>query len=155
MIAGETEIIVGDYLEDNAYDDFLFFGNKEKRAKRKAARQARRLKRRSAPKRIERREKRRAFWQKMGNVYNELGGGAAIGGAIDHLIRKPQPLPDLQGSNDWSLGQNANNNQNSDVTLGLRDDQRRKESNMPLIIGGVVLIAGVVGVALYQKSKNK
>ncbi len=155
MIAGETEVIVGDYIGDDAYDDFLFFGNKEKRAQRKAARKARRLQRRSTPKRIERRRKRKEFWQKMGSVYNELGGGAAIGGAIDHLIRKPQPLPDMQGTSDWSLPNNGRNDRSSDIAMGLGNNTKSKESNTPLIIGGVVLGLGAIGIIAYQLKKNK
>ena len=44
---------------------------------------ARRLARRSAPKRVERREKRQRFFKDVGRVYRDIGGATAIGSAID------------------------------------------------------------------------
>ena len=71
MIAGETEMLWADHLGDASYDDFLFFGNKEKREARKAARKAKRAERRADPKRIARKEKRKVFFKKLGKAYEE------------------------------------------------------------------------------------
>jgi hypothetical protein len=148
MIAGETEYV----LEDQLHDDF--FGNKEKRRKRRAARKARRMarreKRRSDPKRIARRERRRTLFSKLGEAYRDIGGGQAIGGAVDTLLNKPIPTDSM------SQGETP-----KDFSLGLGTDtkdahQKEKKANYtPYIIGGGVLLGlGVVGVMLYKTNQR-
>lgn len=154
MIAGETEMILADHLDDDIYDEFLFFGNKEKRAKRRAARKARRAKRRSDPKRIARRERRRNFFSKLGQAYRDLGGGAAIGGAIDTMVRRPSTIPN---SNEFPT---QSNNTPSDFRIGIGENrpdtvEKKDNSNMLFIVGGLVIAGGIVGLMVYQSKKNK
>ena len=155
MIAGETEMIWADHLDDASYDDFLFFGNKEKREARKAARKARRAERRADPKRIARKEKRKVFMKKLGQAYEDVGGGAAIGGAIDTLIRKPEPV----GVSEQFPTGNAPGGSDFSVQLGdEREDTpkpKKSKSQTLLIAGGVVVVITVVGLVIYQGQKNK
>lgn len=150
MIAGETEMLMADHLADEAYDEFIF-GSKEKRAKRRAARKARRAKRRSNPKRIARREKRRNFFSQLGQAYRDLGGGAAIGGAVDTIISKPRlQTPDLSGG----LNQQAP----SDFRVGLGNEPTKetpKKDNTILYVALGVVILGGAGLLVYQAQKNK
>ena len=151
MIAGETEMLLADHLDDEAYDEF-FFGNKEKRAKRRAGRKARRAKRRSDPKRIARRERRRNFFSQLGKAYRDLGGGAAIGGAVDTIVSRPRPIqtPDLSG------GQNQE--APSDFRVGLRNESTNetpKKDNTILYVALGVVILGGAGLLVYQTQKNK
>lgn len=154
MIAGETEMLMADHLDDDAYDEFLFFGNKEKRAKRRAARKARRAKRRSSPKRIARREKRRNFFSQLGQAYRDLGGGAAIGRAVDTITSKPRPIqiPEMYGE--------QNQEPPSDFRVGFgneasRETPKKDNSSIMLyaVLGGVVAVG--IGVLVYQSRKNK
>ncbi|WP_299243040.1 hypothetical protein [uncultured Aquimarina sp.] len=154
MIAGETEMLLADHLGEDAYDEFLFFGNKEKRAKRRAARKARRAKRRSDPKRIARRQIRRNFFSKLGQAYRDLGGGAAIGGAIDTMVRRPSTIPN---SNEFPIQQTG---APSDFSVGIGENQqnvpeKKDSSNILLIVGGLVVVGGIVGLMIYQSNKNK
>ncbi|TPN85797.1 hypothetical protein [Aquimarina algicola] len=176
MIAGETESLLSDHFGEE-YDDFLF-GNKEQREKRKAARIARRKVRRSArvnkrkarqaaraadPVRIERQarriarktdpsriERRTNFFSRLGEAYRGLGGGAAIGGAVDSLLRKPIPIQ--------SPGQPP---KNSDYNFGLQNPdrmndrrERDRNNNTPLIVAGVVVVLALGGVMLYKSNQN-
>ena len=155
MIAGETEMLWADHLGDASYDDFLFFGNKEKREARKAARKARREERRADPKRIARKEKRKVFMKKLGKAYEDLGGGAAIGGAIDTLIRKPERV----SVSEQFPTDNAP--EGSDFSVQLGDDgedtpkPKKNTTQTLLIAGGVVFVITIVGLVIYQGQKNK
>lgn len=153
MIAGETEMLVTDQFGDDAYDDFLFFGNKAKRAKRRAARKARRAKRRLNPKRIARRQKRRHFFSQLGQAYKDLGGGAAIGGAVDTIINKPAPIPEAYKP--------QQSERPSDFKVGLRNKptsetlQKDASPNIVLYMALGVVVVGGIGVLVYQAQKNK
>ncbi|QKX04139.1 hypothetical protein HN014_04195 [Aquimarina sp. TRL1] len=153
MIAGETEMMLADHVGEEAYDEFLFFGNKEKRAKRRAARKARRAKRRSNPRRISRRAKRRNFFSQLGQAYRDLGGGAAIGGAIDTIVSKPSPIQISEMSKEENQGLP------SDFKVGLGSEASRgtpkKDNSMVVyaLVGGVVAVG--IGVLVYQSQKNK
>ncbi|TSE07918.1 hypothetical protein [Aquimarina algiphila] len=155
MIAGETEMLLADHVGDDTYDEFLFFGNKEKRAKRRAARKARRAKRRSNPKRIARRQKRRNFFSQLGQAYRDLGGGAAIGGAVDTIISKPAPIqiPELYGA--------PNNETPSDFRVGFGNESTKetpkkdKTTTTILYVALGVVVVGGIGVLAYQAQKNK
>lgn len=146
MIAGETEQLLADYLNDEMYDEFLFFGNKEKRLKRRAERKARRLKRRTTPKRLARKQKRKDFLEKVGKAYQDLGGGAAIGGAIDTLVSKPQPTQNIvETPSDYQ------------VNIGDNEYDKKEDKTTQTVIYvaiGVVLLGGI-GTLVYQSSKNK
>lgn len=148
MIAGETELLMSDYLEDEGYDDFLF-GSKEKRAKQRALRQAKRAKRRSDPKRIARRAKWKQLSSKIGQAYRDLGGGAAIGGAIDTIVSNPRIDP---------MGRTAlqETTMPSDFEMDIGDDDRTPKNNDPTlwIVGGVVVVGGIIALAVYQSRKK-
>lgn len=151
MIAGETEVLVGDYLEDEVYDEFLF-GSKEKRAKRRAARRARRAKRRSDPKRIARKARRKQFFSRLGQAYRDLGGGAAIGGALDTVIRNPSIDPTMGGTGIQET------DTPSDFRMNIGDGTNRTPSpnnnNTLWIVGGMVVVGGIIALAVYQSRKK-
>lgn len=151
MIAGETEMLLAEHIGDDVYDEFLFFGNKAKKAKRKAARKARRVKRRSNPKRIARRQNRKNLFSQLGKAYKDLGGGAAIGGAIDTIASTPTSLQ-IPG------GYGEQNEESSDFKLGFGNDTSKeppkKDTTVLYIVLGVVIVGGI-GVLAYGAQKNK
>jgi hypothetical protein len=165
MIAGETEMLLADHIDDDVYDDFLFFGNKEKRAKRRAARKARRAKRRAKRRsdRIHRKQNREGFLSKLGDVYKDLGGGAAIGGAIDTIISKPVPTPIqdtypeqmMNTPSDFRVDIGDQKVYGGDNKSTIAVPQKKDNTNTILIIGGVVVMASIVGLAIYQSQKDK
>ncbi len=143
MIAGETEYVLDDQLHDD------FFGNKEKRRKRRAARKARRLRRRSDPKRLARKKRRRSFFSKLGEAYRDIGGGQAIGGAVDTILSKPIATDtgtQEETSEDFSIGLGTDTKN--------RNQKEKKTNYTPYIIGGVVLL-GLGGVMIYKSNQNK
>lgn len=145
MILGETESILSRHLHDDDYDDF--FGNKKKRKARRAARKAKRAVRRSAPKRVERRAKRKQLFSDIGKAYQDLGGATAIGSAIDSLTQ-----PNLNK-------EVATSELPSDFSIALGADPESEEEKKGIpsvvyILGGVV-VAGVIGLAIMSRSKNK
>ena len=153
MIAGETQMLWAEEQGDQMYDDFLFFGSKEKRAKRKAERKTKRARRRTDPKRIARKANRKILFSQLGQAYRDLGGGAAIGGAIDTVLTKPRPI----------LGSELNQNQfgdSSDFTLGLNGvnnaelEARNRRNTFLYVALGVVAVGGI-GLLVYQSQKNK
>ncbi len=168
MIAGETEILLADHIGDDAYDDFLFFGNKEKRAKRRAARKARRAKRKAKRRadRLIRKQHQGNFLSKLGEVYDDLGGGAAIGGAIDTIIRKPDPV-----TNSPYPEQTMDTPSDFNVNVGGKTvfgNDNRREQNPPgntpvkkdhtstiIIVAGAVFMVSILGLAIYQSQKGK
>ncbi|WP_025741905.1 hypothetical protein [Aquimarina pacifica] len=144
MIAGETEMLLNE-----EYDDFIF-GNKEKRAARKKARQEKRALRRNAPKRIERRKRRKDTLQKIGQAVTDLGGATAIGGAVDTLLNTSDPIqgqPTVNTPSDYAVGIGAKE----------PEDQKKGKSTTTLILYGVIgiLVVGGVGTLIYQSQKNK
>lgn len=154
MITGETEALVQAHLLDD-YDDF--FGNKKKRqarrAKRKARRLARRLERNSAKKAAQGSEKRGGFFNDVGQIYKDIGGGAAIGGVIDSIIMpKDTPSDTLLPQAD-PVG--------SDYELSIAADEKNEEpenekKGIPTaiyIVGGIVIV-GIVGLLILNQ-KNK
>ncbi|WP_281989718.1 hypothetical protein [Aquimarina aggregata] len=156
MIAGETEMLLAEHIGDETYDEFLFFGNKEKRGKRRAARKAKRAKRRSSPKRIARREKRRTFFSQLGQAYKDLGGGAAIGGAVDTIISTPRPIPmpEVYGA--------PHKETPSDFKVGfgneVPEEAPKKDTTTTTLLYvalGVVVVVGGIGVFAYGAQKNK
>jgi len=170
MIAGETEMLLADHIGDDAYDEFLFFGNKEERAKRRAARKARRAKRK-AKRRVDRsirKQNKGSFFSKLGEVYNDLGGGAAIGGAIDTIIRKPDPIPvtntpypqqTMDTPSDFSVnvggktvfGNDIRSRQNRTQNTPVKKDH----TSTIIIVAGAVFLVSIVGLAIYQNQKGK
>ena len=150
MITGETEQLLDDYfLED--YDDF--FGNKKKRRARRAARKAKRLQRRtirrSAPKRIERRAKRKQFFKDVGQVYNDIGGATAIGAAIDSFTRPKLPT-DYGANTSESISDYS-------IDVGTPSEPEEEKKGIPTVVyvlGGVVAV-GVIGLAVMSSQKNK
>lgn len=148
MITGETEQLLDDFLQDE-YDDF--FGNRKKRRARRAARKAKRLARRqtrrSQPKPIERRAKRKRFFNGVGKVYNDLGGATGIGSIIDSVTRPQVNMPN-----------STNTAEPTDYTIDLgaqREPEAEKKSipTVVYILGGVVVV-GVIGLAVMSKKKN-
>ena len=150
MITGESEQLLDDhFLED--YDDF--FGNKKKRRARRAARKAKRLQRRtirrSAPKRIERRAKRKQFFKDVGQVYNDIGGATAIGEAIDSFTRPK--LPSDYGAN------TSEPTSDFSIDVGAPSEPEEEKKGIPTVVyvlGGVVVV-GVIGLAIMSNQKNK
>ena len=141
MITGETE-----YMLDDNYDDF--FGNKKKRRARRAKRKARRAARRSAPKRIARRAKSKAFFSKLGTAVQDMGGATAIGAAID-TIAQPKPTTGFGGTTDAPS--------DYDFSLGAPDVPEEEKKGIPTIVfvlGGVVVV-GVVGLVVIKNKNNK
>ncbi|WP_298546143.1 hypothetical protein [uncultured Aquimarina sp.] len=152
MIAGETEMLMTDHLDDEAYDEFIF-GSKEKRAKRRAARKARRAKRRANPKRIARRQKRKNFFSQLGQAYKDLGGGAAIGGAIDTIISKPTPIPLPE------LYADQKGDTPSDFRVGIGNEAtnqtpKKDPTTTILYVAIGVLVVGGIGVLAYKAQKK-
>lgn len=146
MIAGETQYLLSDHLGDtDEYDDFLFFGNKEKRLERRAARKTRRLQRRNSPKRLARKQKRKDFFKKVGKAYEDLGGGTAIGGAIDTLVsKKPQIVASTTEPSDFQ------------VDVGVNDDTKKDNTLQTVIyISLGVLVVGGIAVLATRSSKNQ
>ncbi|WP_010178094.1 hypothetical protein [Aquimarina agarilytica] len=150
MITGETEQLLDDhFIED--YDDF--FGNKKKRRARRAARKAKRLQRRtirrSAPKRIERRAKRKQFFKDVGQVYNDIGGATAIGAAIDSFTRPKLP-------SDYNTNTSEPTSDYS-IDVGAPSEPEEEKKGFPTVVyvlGGVVVV-GVIGLAVMSSQKNK
>ncbi len=151
MITGETKQILDRYLQVE-YDDF-FSNDKQRRArraKRKAKRLARRTLRRSAPKRIERKQKQQRFFKDVGQVYREIGGATAIGAAIDS-ITKPK-LPTDYGTS--SLPEQSD----FSIDIGAPKEPEKEKKGSPTIVfvlGGVVVVVGVIGLAVMSRNKNK
>tara|TARA_R110002012_G_C11514338_1_gene598773 strand:+ start:126 stop:587 length:462 start_codon:yes stop_codon:yes gene_type:complete len=146
MILGETESILSRHLQDEDYDDF--FGNKKKRKARRAKRKAKRAVRRSAPKRIERRAKRKQFFNDIGKVYKDIGGATAIGSAIDSLTQSQLPenatsVPELPSDFTLDLG-----------TPEVPEEEKKGIPTIVYVLGGVVVV-GVIGLAVMSSSKNK
>lgn len=167
MVTGETEHIINKQLGEDAYDDFIF-GNKKKRRARRTARNRRRLlrkstlqtntgkarriakrtERRSAPKRIDKRAKRKTFFRKLGNTYRNIGGATAIGSAID-AITTPK-LPD----------QNGNTSVPEDYTFSMgsrespKPDEKKKAPTIVYVFGGVIVV-GVIGLIVANNKKKK
>lgn len=164
MIAGETEYLLDQQFQEDSYDDF--FRSKAERAKRKAARKARRLTRRSI--RIAKREDKRAkrianrqngkgtLFSKLGNVYQDLGGGAAIGSAVDTILSKPVPIPDMDSQTpekdkEYSFGLQA-----KDANTASGSSEKKKTNYTPIIIGGVAFTLVVIaGVVLYTNNQKE
>jgi hypothetical protein len=141
MITGETE-----YILDDNYDDF--FGNKKKRRARRAKRKARRAARRSAPKRIARRAKSKAFFSKLGSAVQDMGGATAIGAAIDTITKPTQPT---------GFGGATEPASDFDFSIGTADVPEEEKKGIPTIVfvlGGVVVV-GVVGLVVIKNRKNK
>jgi len=152
MIAGETEMLLADYITDDTYDDFLFFGNKEKKAKRKAARKARRIIRRAAPKRIARRQRRRDSIAKLGQIKRDLGGWSAIGNAIDTISR-----PRTTGLDPIGIAPNQPGEIPSDFTLDVGTDplEQSRTATSTMVLYGVLGVVVVGGLVLLYKTSNK
>ncbi|TGV03631.1 hypothetical protein [Flavivirga rizhaonensis] len=148
MITGETEAIIQRQLGEEDYDEF--FGSRKKRKARRAKRAAKKVERRSAPKRIERKAKRKVFFSKLGQAYQGLGGATALGAAID-TITKPTtvskyPLTNNEVSEDYSISVGASN-----------DDPLPDKKQFPIkyIIVGSVVFIGIIGVIVYANKKKK
>lgn len=150
MITGETEQLLGEHFSEE-YDDF--FGNKKKRRARRAARKAKRIKRRtirrSAPKRIERRAKRKQFFKDVGQVYDDIGGATAIGATIDSLTKPKLPndygINTADASSDYSIG------------VGAPTEPEEEKKGIPTVVyvlGGVVVV-GIIGLVVMNSKKNK
>ncbi len=137
MITGETE-----YILDDNYDDF--FGNKKKRKARRAKRKARRAAGRSAPKRIARRAKSKAFFSKIGTAVQDMGGATAI-----DTIAQPKPATGFGGATDAPS--------DYDFSLGAPEVPEEEKKGIPTIVfvlGGVVVV-GVVGLVVIKNKNNK
>ncbi len=173
MIAGETEQLLEDHLEDD------FFRSKEERLKRRAMRKARRAERkakradqkairvsrremrRSEPKRVERRARRRSFGSKLGEVYHQIGGATTIGSAVDTLFSKPIPQaydPNVssiatakEAPKDYSFGLNS---KGENATKEEGATKEKKKNYTPFIIGGVVAV-GLLGLGILMYKSNQ
>lgn len=80
MIAGEMTTMLERELDTGEYyDNFLFFGKKKDKGK--------------GPDDAEKKAKRKAFMQKVGQTFNQMGGAQGIGQTIDSvrgLFGKPK-----------------------------------------------------------------
>ncbi|MEL7425993.1 MAG: hypothetical protein AAFN81_23575 [Bacteroidota bacterium] len=107
-----------------SYDAFLGLGRKSE-----AEKQARR-------------DKRRAFWSRVGNNVTQSGGAEGIGRTIDNLAGL------------FSKKQETTEDYSIEVT-GDAPPADEKTSTQTWIVGGLIL-AGVLGLGyLYVKNKNK
>ncbi len=135
--------------EIEGYDDF--FGDKAKRAERRAARKARRAARRMKPKRIARRAKRKRFFSQLGQAYKDLGGGAAIGGAIDTIIN---PTASQNLLTPQSV---ANSSMRTDDIHTDQDKKDSKDNTTTIVLYAVlgVVVVGSIGAMVYHSQKDK
>ncbi len=177
MIAGETEQLLEDHLEDD------FFRSKEERLKRRAMRKARRAERKakrvskrvgrkanrvsrremrkSEPRRIARRTRRGNFGSRLGQVYHQIGGAATIGSAVDTLFSKP--IPQAYDTNVSSIGMAKEAPKDYSFGLNARDETATNEENVtkdkkknytPFIIGGVAAV-GLLGLGILMYKSNQ
>ncbi|WP_062062711.1 hypothetical protein [Aquimarina longa] len=158
MIAGETEQFIEDHLGEEQYDDF--FRSKAERIKRRALRKAKRQARKKERQQI-RKERRLAnirrggFFSRLGQAYRDLGGGQAIGGAVDTVLTKPIPVQSQELAKDYNIGLKNNAKDTTSKDDALNDD-KKKPNYTPYIIGGVALLfVGIAGVILYNNNQKK
>ena len=138
MIPGETEQLIANRYDEEAYDNFLFFGNKAKRKERRAQRKARRSTRRAA----RRNRPRRRFGDTLvGQTISQLGGAKGIGETIDTFTGNSRPTATLTkvSSNDY------------DFNVGKSDDNPKKGLPITVYIVGGVLVLGTAIMLLTRK----
>lgn len=141
MIPGETEQLLADRFDEEAYDNFLFFGSKAKRKARKAKRQEKRKIRRA--KRANR--PRKPFEETLvGQTIAGLGGAQGIAGAIDSLSGTSKRNPDLlqtePGDYQVDMGSEAS-------------DQKKGIPVTVYVVGGMVLLGAVAFIVSKNTSK--
>lgn len=142
MIAGETEALLAQqgYI-DNQYDNFLFFGKKNKNADAGADNQTKAKKAKKPKKELSeeekaaRKEKRQETWKNISDQFKE-------GGTVSNIL------------NLFGVGNNANSSSMpSDYEFGVAgQDSGNDKQGIPTavwVVGGVV----VLGLALFTYSQ--
>ena len=131
MIAGELEYIHGQGTGEDQYDYFFkkLFGKKNKRPKKTEEEKA-------ASK-----EKRSAFWGKVGSGYQKAGGAEGILGTVSNVMNffKPGEQPE-----DYEVG------------MGHPEEEEQKKGipKEVIIIGGIAVIAVAAwGFSQYKRNQ--
>jgi len=132
MIAGELEYINGQEMDEDQYDYFFkkLFGKKNKRPKK------------TADEKAAQKEKRNAFWGKVGGGYQKAGGAEGILGTVGNVMNffKPSDQPE-----DFEVG------------MGHTQGEPEQKKGIPkevMIIGGIAVIAVAAwGFSQYKKNQ--
>ena len=138
MIAGETLSIL---KSQENYDSFF---RKKKKKRSKAARKA----------------KRRKFWKGVGEALKGIGGFQGVGSTLDAVTGmnqnppKPIRIPPIHSNGvQFQIGEDSSDNE-IDIE---KEKKHKKNKEMGMLIGGVVLLIVIIGggIYLHKKAMNK
>ncbi len=150
---------------DSTAEDAFIFGNatqraarRKRRKERRAQRKARREARKNDPKRIARKVKRKDFWKRMGNAYEDIGGGAAVGSAIDTLLKKSERQEashtiNTQNGNTTTDGRAEKARENTGAGTATDTKALKKDPTLWYIAGGIVGLS-ILSYVVIRSNKH-